>query len=78
MVGPGRSWLPPTGAAQRKGYGRQRPGRESVARAAPRGCLGGENGRADRDLKEQLHLKERKYGMIFRKTAELEVAKQIG
>jgi hypothetical protein len=41
------------------------------------GCDRGSNGIRDQDLKEQLHLrKEKTSGRIFRKSIELEIAKQ--
>jgi hypothetical protein len=70
-----------------KGHGRQGPGRDHVARGAPKGwtlerrkwahqeC---NSGIRDRDLKEQLCLKkDRTSGRLFRKTIKLEVVKQI-
>jgi hypothetical protein len=69
-----------------KGYSHQGPGRD-VLQGAPKGQTIGKkcraqlecvNGIRDQNLKEQLRLREdRTSGRIFRKTAELEIAKQL-
>jgi hypothetical protein len=73
--------------ATHEGHGSQGPGKDNFARGVPKGRTFERRQRTrqdcsneirDRDLKEQLHLrKERRYRRFFRKTAELEVAKQI-
>jgi hypothetical protein len=72
--------------APRKGHSHQGPGRDSVAKGAPKGqtlkrrlrmCQEGSSGIRDRDLKEQLRLRSKmEFNKTIRKTFGLEIARR--